>query len=211
MKLKIYPSIEVKIGELVANNFNPKKGLEDPATKRQFEDLKRSLANRGYMQQIIVRENEKGIFEIVDGYHRYLALKELGVKEIPATNLGAITRQEAMKELLNIEKIKVPIDSLLEAEMLRDMSQNATAEELSMDIPITAEEIENQLKLLEFDFDKLDEGKEPNPPTPRFVVDCSEQTLDDIKGVWGMIISRNDAISQDTLLLTALSKFLDEK
>ena len=178
MKIKTFPVIQVKVGELISNNYNPKKGLDGPVTKRQFEDLKMSLAH-GYVQSIVVRENEDQHYEIVDGYHRYLALKEMGVEEIPVTNLGKMAREEAIKWTLRVEKIKVPLDEIMTAERLQELSKIFDIKALALELPYTVEEMTDRIKLLEFDFDALQRENTDAMLKSVFKVNVSPEYLQD--------------------------------
>jgi len=65
---------------IVPNPFNPNK-----MEKKFFDLLKKSINRLGMVDPILVRPHpiDEGYFEIVDGEHRYLACKELGLKEVP--------------------------------------------------------------------------------------------------------------------------------
>jgi ParB/RepB/Spo0J family partition protein len=111
----------VGIDELSVNDYNPKKDIsqtEEPGLKEQFERLKKSLQVGGQDQPILVRELEKG-YEIVDGEHRYYAMKELGFEKVEIKNLGNITRQEAIARLLSHD-LKFEIDPVMEAKLLKE-------------------------------------------------------------------------------------------
>lgn len=212
MDIPIFPTIIVSVGELLANEYNPKKGLDDPVTKREYEYLKTSLAE-GYVQEIIVRENEQGHYEIVDGFHRYLALKEMGVEKIPVKNLGAKTLEEAMKWTLRVEKNKVPVDAIMEAQLLKRLIANISPEELAKSLPYTAEQIANQVKLLDFDFDALKRNAEEAGDLERpyvFRVEIPKDLTDEIQDLWERIKSMEqfDEIPESAILLTLLTRFI---
>ena len=216
MEIKQYPSINVKVNELIPNSYNPKKDLDDSDNKRQFEDLKHSLS-KGYMLEIIVRENEEGHFEIVDGYHRYLALKEMGVEEIKVKNLGKLSWKESVEKTLNIEKIKIELDNVLTAELLKEYLTLTTIEEAAVDLPFSIEEITEQTELLDFDWgqfendqvevdDKLEDKIEDELA---FSVKAPAEEVSKLNLIWSKIKETND--SEDYILLkNILQKFLDK-
>jgi len=206
--IKEYQSIKIKLSEINLNEYNPKKGFDSDETKRQFEDLKKSMKANGYLMQIIVRENEEGKFEVVDGEHRYLALKELGIEEIKVTNLGKLTREQAIKKTLNIEKIKIPLDEIMTAELLKELSLTQDIESLSQDVPFSVDEITNKLKLLEFDFDAMDEIDEASEDgSPKFSIECSKEYLIDIKKEWARLNELFQEMSEEALLLACLKSY----
>jgi len=65
----------IEINKVKVDLDNPNK-----MTEAQFTALKKTMEKYGYLVPIIVDKN----FKIADGEHRYLAYKELGMKEIPA-------------------------------------------------------------------------------------------------------------------------------
>ncbi|MCK4912300.1 MAG: ParB/RepB/Spo0J family partition protein [Candidatus Omnitrophica bacterium] len=52
-------------------------------SERELRDLTGSIKDKGFIQPIVVREVDGGIYEIVAGERRYQAAKSLGLKEIP--------------------------------------------------------------------------------------------------------------------------------
>ncbi|MHA1867143.1 MAG: ParB/RepB/Spo0J family partition protein, partial [Candidatus Heimdallarchaeaceae archaeon] len=91
----------VSIDKIVPNDFNPKPDYNSTEELRiEFERIKNSLKNHQQIDPIIVRElPEKELkkkpgmrkkYEIINGYHRWAAMKELGVKKVEVKNLGKI-------------------------------------------------------------------------------------------------------------------------
>jgi ParB family chromosome partitioning protein len=67
-----------------------------------IKHLSTSIERIGFLVPIIVVEDEDDTFTIIDGQHRYLAAKELGIREIPAIVVPQKLAQLMMN--LNIEK-----------------------------------------------------------------------------------------------------------
>lgn len=83
MELKVNPF------ELQANPWNSNRVPRD-----KFEKLKLSLEKYGSFKPIIVRE-VGGELQVLGGFHRVEAAKELGWTEIPVWNLGEIPEDKA--------------------------------------------------------------------------------------------------------------------
>lgn len=62
----------IALADIHENDYNPNRMPED-----LFESLLASIRDLGYMQPIIVRPHDDG-YQIVDGAHRFRALKQLG-------------------------------------------------------------------------------------------------------------------------------------
>ena len=63
---------------VVANDYNPNK-VAPPEMKL----LKLSIETDGFTQPIVAWKREDGLYEVVDGFHRHLVGKELGMKKLP--------------------------------------------------------------------------------------------------------------------------------
>jgi len=73
--------------------------------QKTFNSLKAALGRFGWVYPIIVREVEGG-YEIIDGEHRWRALKELGVKQVPVKNLGHMDDLLAKELMLILNKTR---------------------------------------------------------------------------------------------------------
>lgn len=67
----------VETDKVYANDYNPNK-VAPPEMKL----LKISIESDGYTQPIVVWETENG-YEVIDGFHRHLVGKELGLSHLP--------------------------------------------------------------------------------------------------------------------------------
>jgi len=158
----------VGISLVKPNDYNPKKDYrEDHANRVMFEKVKKSLESHKQIDPIIVRELEDGTYEIINGFHRYMAMTELGYKEIEVKNLGKMSRQQAIAKALSTEAPKIPLDELEVAQLVKEfVDQKFDLTEL----PYSMDEIEAKIELLDFDWknfneqdalEKLDDGKSP--------------------------------------------------
>lgn len=112
-------------------HINPFKLAPNPWNSNKvgraaFEKLKQSLTKHGAFKPIVVRELADGTLEILGGYHRNEAVKELGWEEVPVLNLGKVSEDRAKeiglidntrygeddKELLDKLLAEMDLDSL---------------------------------------------------------------------------------------------------
>ena len=153
-------NLVVRIDQVKPNDFNPKPDFtQSEELKTEFEKLKESLRIHGQADPIQVREVEGDIpYEIINGEHRWLAMKELGFEKIEVKNLGKLTREEAIKHLLSFEELRIPLDVIEVAKILQNFkNSNVTIEGL----PYLQQEIDDKIALLEFNFGQYDN----KPPT----------------------------------------------
>ncbi len=95
---ELIPEIEeesikyIRIENILYSPFQPRiKFKEDEA----FEELVRSIKEKGILQPILVREKGGGIYECIVGERRLRAAKKAGLKEVPAI-VKAISDEEAV-------------------------------------------------------------------------------------------------------------------
>ena len=70
----------VSISGVRPNEYNPKPNYNDTEElKQEFQKIKTSLRIHGQIDPVLVRQvKENDGYEIINGYHRYVAMKELG-------------------------------------------------------------------------------------------------------------------------------------
>lgn len=68
----------VPADQVVANDYNPNK-VAPPEMKL----LEHSIKVNGYTQPIVVWINEHNEYEVVDGFHRHLVGKKIGLSHLP--------------------------------------------------------------------------------------------------------------------------------
>lgn len=85
---------------LVPNPWNSNK-----VGRAAFDKLKLSLTAHGAFKPIVVRELPDGSLQIIGGFHRNEAAKELGWESVPVVNLGSIPDSQA-KEISLIDNTR---------------------------------------------------------------------------------------------------------
>lgn len=141
----------VDINLVKPNTFNPKPDYnETEELKSEYQKIVDNISKQGQIGAVKVRRvaNE---YEIIDGFHRWNAMKELGYNEIEIKDLGEISREEAIVLSLNYERTNIPIDVIEEAKLIRELKE--INEGLLSDLPFTESEIKDKIDMLEFDFD----------------------------------------------------------
>lgn len=186
--MKIHASnIVVDIEKVSPNDYNPKPDFRsDPKLEAEFNRIVHSLEVHGQMDPIQVREVGEG-YEIINGYHRYEAARQLGWTEIEVKNLGKIDRYDAIAKTLTFEETGLPLDHIEKAVLVKEMQEQG----IDLDIlPYTPAEIQEQLDRLEFDFDQYAEQQEKPVSTDdlevnetfTFTLECVDQLqADDIQ------------------------------
>ena len=120
----LYDIREVKLHDFVY--INP------PHDKDEFVKLMESIATNGQIEPVKIWEKRGSKF-VIDGRHRYLALKALGVEFIKYVNISSNTTKEELKTLVIESENKrqmTPAQNAIRA--WRDYSENHKVTEISM-------------------------------------------------------------------------------
>jgi ParB family chromosome partitioning protein len=99
--LKSQPTMELDVALIETNPYQPRVVYDEVA----FEELKKSIEEKGIIQPILVRPVEDGRYQIVAGERRFRAVVDLGIKSIPAY-IRDVTSEEDMLEIALIENLQ---------------------------------------------------------------------------------------------------------
>ena len=170
----------VDINQIKPNTYNPKPDYrESEDLSFEFDKIKISLKYHGQIDPLQVREVEGDIpYELVNGYHRWLGMKEQGFKKAEIKTFGKITKTEAVKIALSMEELKIPLDVIEVAQLIKEIKDK---EESLEGLPYLEKEIQEKIELLEFDWDVF--KKDPGELIPlkdnslNFVVDDKQRSV----------------------------------
>lgn len=160
--------IEVPIEKLVPADWNYK--TEKPEL---VEKLKNNLKRNGQIENILIRELKTGFYEVVNGNHRYVALKDLEWKSVICFNLGEISDSKAKRIAIETNETKFSADPLKLAALIADILQDFPVEDISSTMPYSEEEIENFKNVSDFNWEDHNPPKPPDPEEPQTrIVTC---------------------------------------
>lgn len=145
----------IKASKLVKAEWNYKTNNDELLTKL-VENFKRI----GQVENIIVRELDTGYYEVVNGNHRLQAIDVLGEKEVMCYNLGKISNNSAKKIAIATNETKFATDTVKLSEILHELTEELSVEQLETFLPYSQQEIEDMLKLKDFDWNSFDENKD---------------------------------------------------
>lgn len=137
--------------KLVYADWNYKE-LEGPEVDRLLESLENNFKRNGQVENILIRELDTGFFEVVNGNHRLMVAKRLGLKNLMCFNFGKITEAQAKRIAIETNETKFKADTVKLAELVVELKSEFEIGELSSTLPFTSAEIENFTNLLDFDW-----------------------------------------------------------
>lgn len=152
----------VPIDSVMPNPFNP--NFMDKAT---FAKEKASIKELGMLGSIIVRRHiVPEHYEILDGEHRWKAAKELGYTEMTVEVITRDVPDQEMKLLtILLNNLRGKDDIFKRAAILKELSEGQTQL-----LPWSAEEVENEKKLVSFNFDQYNAESDLPERTPGMLI-----------------------------------------
>jgi len=153
-KFKLKKAIEVDVNAIQPNPWNVNK-----TTQRQQEAIEESLTYYGQVLDILVRPHpqEKGKYQIIDGEHRFLALKDKAEKV--TVSVIEAPDGEAKKLSVILNETRGQADKVELAQLLSSLSEEMDTG-LITGLPYTPEELEQMLHAGEFDWDTFENESE---------------------------------------------------
>lgn len=127
--------IWVKTEQIQANDYNPNK-----VAKPEMELLELSIKSDGFTQPIVVWKVENEQYEVVDGFHRHLVGKKLGLTHLPVVviNNNRVDRNDRIASTIrhNRARGKHQVESMSDIVVeltKRNWTNKRIAKELGMD------------------------------------------------------------------------------
>lgn len=159
--------INIKHSDIIPNDWNPNKQNE-----RAFEAEIESITDNGFVQPVTVRKHptQKGKYQIIDGYHRWLALQKIfadkSLQTAPLKNI--VTTQELPCVVLQVSdaqarKLTIILNEtrgraeLGELGILLESIQVDFGDDLIRGLPYSQGQLDDLLSLAEFDWDNLED------------------------------------------------------
>ena len=128
----------MKLENINPFDLHPNPWNSNKVDRENFEKLKKSLNTLGNFKPIVVRQIDD-VYQILGGYHRNEAAKELGAKTVPVINLGTISDARA-KEISLVDNTRYGQDDSELLDRLLDSMETDLLIEIMPDLPVTVED-----------------------------------------------------------------------
>lgn len=161
------PKISGKSGSVAVADLAPNPWNYNGMSASMFAAAKQSIIDNGFCVEIQVRavgpdnpdghgRYEEAGLEIIDGYHRWLAAQELGMKKVPIRNLGILSDLEAERRTVQFNlKGDEPNDLKLSQSVKRLKFLYDDAEDLGRHTGLSTLEVEALLSLTDGDWPEV--------------------------------------------------------
>lgn len=137
------------------DNIQPNQWNYNEQSSFIYEKEKLSIHNHGFMEPILVRTIGQDKYEIIDGYHRWLACRELGGTEIPVIDLGKVPDEKAQTMTITMNELGGVPNEIKLSKILVSLAREGSIDDLAEELPFDDKELERLSKLTDFDWDQL--------------------------------------------------------
>jgi ParB family chromosome partitioning protein len=138
---KAFELVEIEAGRLAPNPWNPNRMSEE-----MYHKLKAYVKREGLVEPIVVRPKGEG-YEILGGFHRWRIAKELGYETVPCALVDLDDRRAKILSI-NLNEMKGQSVSALLSELVHDLSQELTLEDLESQLPYSEAELKDALEVM---------------------------------------------------------------
>lgn len=127
--------------------------------KEMGEKLSNNLKRNGQIENIIVRLLPTGAYEVVNGNHRYFAMKALGATKIVAYDMGEITTEHAMRLAIETNETKFESDNVKLSKLIAESLIPAFGlEDLEVTMPYNADMLKLMSEMSQYQFPTSADG-----------------------------------------------------
>lgn len=119
--------LDLDVGMIIPNRYQPRKVFKDP----ELQELAASLKGKGVLQPVLVRRAEDGRFELIAGERRWRAAKLAGLERIPAV----------LQEASDAEAIELALIENLQRQDLNPIETAKAYRRLIEEFHLTQEEV----------------------------------------------------------------------
>ena len=138
------------IGQIIPSDANP-RGEAAYASPRQYA-LRRSIERHGVLQPLVVQRYARGLYRLIEGHRRLDAASAVGVKELPAIIVPAISATDELILMWQIHEHRedwTVAEQLLAIQRLQAEQGSLTADELAYELVINPTTAKERLRVIE--------------------------------------------------------------
>lgn len=159
---------ELPIEKLIEANWNYKETDTEQA-KTLAQKLINNIDSDGQIENIIVRQLDNDLYEVINGNHRLKALQALGHEKVIVCDLEKVSIHKAKKIAIKTNELKFKRDEAQFAELIGTLLEEDNLTDLAEELPFSADEIDSYQKMLDFDWEDFqDKEKKESEPSDDF-------------------------------------------
>jgi ParB family chromosome partitioning protein len=141
MMSKAFELVEIEVGNLKPNPWNPNRMSDE-----MYHKLKAYIKREGLVEPIVVRPKGEG-YEILGGFHRWKIARDLGYDTVPCAVVDLDDRRAKILSI-NLNEMKGQSVSVLLSELVHDLSQELTLQDLESQLPYSEADLKDALEIM---------------------------------------------------------------
>jgi ParB family chromosome partitioning protein len=203
---KAFEPMEIEVGRLKPNPWNPNRMSDE-----MYHKLKAYIKREGLVEPIVVRPNGDG-YQILGGYHRWRIATDLGYETVPCAVVDLDDRRAKILSV-NLNEMKGQSVSSLLSELVHDLSQELTLEDLESQLPYTEADLKDTLELMKIPDglegmldDEVEKAERERPHILSFVVEDVETVERAIESA----SQRNGGLTRGKALVEIAGAYISE-
>ncbi|MFH1220079.1 MAG: ParB/RepB/Spo0J family partition protein [Candidatus Eisenbacteria bacterium] len=138
---KAFELVEIEVGNLKPNPWNPNRMSDE-----MYHKLKAYIKREGLVEPIVVRPKGEG-YEILGGFHRWKIARDLGYETVPCAVVELDDRRATILSI-NLNEMKGQSVSALLSELVHDLSQELSLEDLETQLPYSEADLKDVLEVM---------------------------------------------------------------
>lgn len=133
--------VDVPVELLAVADWNYKK-----ENKKLQQKLKNNFMLNGQVENLLIRELDTGFFEVINGNHRLIVMRELKMHMAHCYNFGVISDAKAKRIAIETNETKFDTDEEKLSELLKEIEENFDFSDMESTMAFTEAEL---VRLLE--------------------------------------------------------------
>lgn len=146
------PKKQDEIVYLPISGIRPNVWNPNEISEKNLQKLRRDIKRTGKVPPLIVRPVGPGEYEIIDGYHRWKELQELGYSHVPCV-IWEVDETEAKLKTVQLNYLRGSPVPIRMANLIHDLNKTMTLEDLEAALPYDQPELKDSLALLKLPTD----------------------------------------------------------
>lgn len=138
-----------------------------------------NIKKNGQVENLLVRSLKDGKFEVVNGNHRFKALRELGYKKVLVCDLSPMSEEEAKRIALETNETRFESDPLMLAQLVNSVGDSFA--DFTETAPFTDEQFENFEHMIEIEHPEEQEDQAPKGNRTKTVLSVGGEAFKIVK------------------------------
>lgn len=144
-------AVRLSVEDIQPNPWNP-----NHMTDEELDKEAASFERFGYVNPIVVRHVDDGLYQIIDGEQRWKTARRLGMEQLDAYDISPLGDHEAQQLTYILNELRGQPQEDKLADLLKGLLAKSTIEDLVAVMPLSKEGFAKAAKLPDFDWGQVE-------------------------------------------------------